>query len=189
MDNDVHVPWWANGKAEDRVRNTIAAMRDAATTISIGRGDTVSVGEIEGGLVDTLRLDQIADILDRDIDAQSITSLFSTYDFMRLRPELLCEIELADSIVPDGVTILLTEAKVKLRGEIWMVYKNDADPFPSSPHAHNYRLRVKMHLGNGDLYGYKEKTPGTRLRKSLLLDFRAKVKEANSTIALPPLAV
>src|SRR5207237_6227170 len=42
-----------------------------------------------------------------------------------------------------GIPILLTEAQVKLQGEIWIVHKNDADPFPSNPHAHNYRERLK----------------------------------------------
>jgi hypothetical protein len=189
MDNDAHAPWWADNTAEDRLRNTIAALQEAAEIISIGHDDTVSVGEIEGALVEVLRLDAHSDILDRDLDAEAITSLLSTYDFTRLRPKRICEIQLAVSFVPGGVTILLTEAKVKLRGEIWTVYKSDADPFPSNPHAHNYRLGVKMHLGNGDLYGYKEKVPSAKLRRSLLLEFRARVQQANPAIVLPPLAV
>jgi hypothetical protein len=189
MNESVHVPWWASDNAEHRLKNTRTALREAADLISSLRSDTVSVGEVEGGLVEILRLNQIADILDREVDAQSITSLLSTYDFMRFRPERLCKVEFAESIVPGGVSILLSEAKVKLQGEIWIVHKNDADPFPSNPHAHNYQLRVKMHLGNGDLYSYRDKMPSTRLSKSLLLDFRAGVQRANSTIVLPPLAV
>ncbi len=38
-----------------------------------------------------------------------------------------------------------------------MVHKNDADPLPSSPHAHNYEQCLKMHLGTGDLYQRKER--------------------------------
>jgi hypothetical protein len=189
MGDAVHVPWWDRDDAGDRIRNAAAALREAANIISIRRGNAVTVDEVESGLVETLALEQITDILDWDMEAEAIAALLRNYDFMRLRPERLCKVEFADSIIPASVTILLTEAKVKLQGEIWQVHKNDADPFPSNPHAHNYRNRVKLHLGNGDLYGYKEKVPSARLRKSLLLDFRARVIQANSTIVLPPLSV
>jgi hypothetical protein len=189
MNDAVHVPWWAADDADRRLKNTIAALNESAEMISTACADTVSVGEVELALVDVLHLNQIADILDREIDTQSITSLLAAYDFARLRPERLCEVEFVDSIIPDGVSILLTEVKVKLKGEIWMVHKNDADPFPSNPHAHNYQRGLKMHLGNGDLYGYRAKVASTRLRKPVLLDFRSRVEQANSTIVLPPLAV
>jgi hypothetical protein len=186
---DIHVPWWASDKAEEHVRNTRAKLRVAAELISAQREDIITVREIERGLVEVLCLNHIGDVLDRDVDTREIVSLLDGYEFMRLRPIRLCEIELAESIVPCGVTVLFTEAKVRLNGEIWWVYKSDADPFPSNPHAHNYQSRVKMHLGNGDLYGYKEKEPSGRLKKSVLPDFRGRVHQANSTIVLPPLAV
>jgi hypothetical protein len=186
---DPQLSWWSSDRADEHLRNTIAALRGAASTISIARDDTVSVGEIERGLVEVLRLNQIGEVLGREVDAQAVVSLLSTYDFMRLRPQFLCEIELADSIVPGDISsIFVTEAQVKFRGEIWRVHKNDADPFPSSPHAHNYRLRIKMHLGNGDLYCSNEKVSSGRIRKQDLLDFRGRVQQANSSIDLPPLS-
>jgi hypothetical protein len=174
---------------ETRLCNLKLALRESASTISRERGDTVSVGEIERGLVEVLDLDQIADILNRDIDAQAIQSLLDGYDFARLRPEKLCEIVLEESIVPEGVPIFLSEAEIKLKGEIWVIHKNDADPFPSNPHAHNYQQRLKMHLGNGDLYMHRDKQPCRRLRKSVFLEFRERVMQRTSSIVLPPLAL
>jgi hypothetical protein len=96
-------------------------------------------------LVEVLNLDQTADLLDAELDSTRIGSLLSTYNFQRLHPESLCTVELEESIIPPGVPILLTEVKIKQRGEIWFVYKNNADPFPSNPHAHNYDRGLKMH--------------------------------------------
>ncbi len=76
----------------------------------------ITVREIEGALVDVLGLDEIADILDRDIDSAQILELLGSYNFARLRPEKLGEIVLAESIIPAGVPVLLTEAEVKLKG-------------------------------------------------------------------------
>lgn len=145
--------------------------------------------EVESALVEILELDQIADILDRDINAAGIVEILIHYNFARLRPEELAIIRFEESIMPAGVDILLTEAEVKLQGEIWIVHKNDADPFPSNPHAHNYRNRLKMHLGNGDLYKGKKRTPCQRMKHSLLLDFRTRLMQKNASIVLPPLAV
>ncbi len=67
-------------------------------------------------------------------------------------PERLAEIELEDDVLPEGVPVFLIEKDVKVKGKTWRIHKNDADPFPSNPHAHNYDARVKLHLGTGDLY-------------------------------------
>jgi hypothetical protein len=44
----------------------------------------------------------------------------------------------------------------KVSGEIWRIYKNDPDPFPSNPHAHciggERYIGCKLHLGTGELF-------------------------------------
>jgi hypothetical protein len=87
---------------ETRLCNLKLALNESASAISRERSDTVSVRDIEGALVEVLDLDQIADILDRDIDAQAIQTILSGYDFAKLRPEELCEIVLEESIIPEG---------------------------------------------------------------------------------------
>jgi hypothetical protein len=136
-----------------------------------------------------LRLDEIFDLLDRDIDSTRILALLADLDFARLRPETLCEIVQDESIVPASVPLYLTEAEVKMRGEKWTINKYDADPFPSNPHAHNYAQDLKLHLGNGDLYQHKKKLSCGRMPKKHLIELRDLVMQKNTTIALPPLAV
>lgn len=55
----------------------------------------------------------------------------------------------------EGYSIIQKDFRV--RGDVWRVHKYDADPFPSSPHAHCIEGRAfykggKMHLGTGELY-------------------------------------
>ncbi|MGF9693788.1 hypothetical protein AAIH46_13295 [Rhizobium sp. 0TCS1.26] len=51
----------------------------------------------------------------------------------------------------------IEEADVYAGGMKWRVHKNDADPFPSSPHAHciagqERHVGCKLHLGTGVLF-------------------------------------
>jgi hypothetical protein len=69
--------------------------------------------------------------------------------------------------------IYMVKAEVKHKGLIWVVHKNDADPFPSNPHAHEITNRFKMHLGNGKLY-LKRIRVG-KLKKSEFLSVREKL--------------
>lgn len=122
------------------------------------------------------------------MDRETIVALLRDYDFT-CRPERLCEVELDESILPSHYPIALREAKVKLRGEIWVAHKYDRDPFPSNPHAHNYDRKLKMHLGTGDLYAGKDRMPCERIKKTDLLTLRMLFTQKNASISLPPLAV
>lgn len=174
---------------EARIRTTSAALRESASLLSEAHREEILVREVEGGLVDVLGLDEISDLLDHDIDSGEILGLLADYNFARLRPQKLCEVVLEESIVPAGVPVLLTEAEVKLKGEKWTIHKNDADPFPSSPHAHNYEQGLKMDLRTGDLYQRNARVACGRVEKKYLLKLRDLVEHKNATIALPPLAI
>jgi hypothetical protein len=155
----------------------------------VARRETITRRDVENGLIDALGLDEIFDLLDRDIDSAQILSLLGDCDFARLRTEILCEIVLDESSIPAGVPLYLTEAEVKMRGERWTINKYDADPFPSNPHAHNYAQNLKLHLGNGDLYQHKKKVPCGRMPRKNLIMLRDLVVQKNMTIALPPLVI
>jgi hypothetical protein len=43
-------------------------------------------------------------------------------------------------------------------GHIWRILVNDADPFPSNPHAHNLESGLKLDLGDGRLYFARKDT-------------------------------
>ena len=47
------------------------------------------------------------------------------------------EVEFTESPVPDETRRRLNEITVRKDGCVWRVHKNDADGFPSRPHAHN----------------------------------------------------
>jgi hypothetical protein len=55
----------------------------------------------------------------------------------------------------DGSWVVADDYRVA--GEVWRVHKNDADPFPSRPHAHciggaKRFIGCKLHLGTAELY-------------------------------------
>jgi hypothetical protein len=97
------------------------------------------------------------------------------------------ELEFAYSLIPEGVPRLLTEKEVKFKGEIWVIHKNDADPFPSSPHAHNYQENLVIHLGDGRLFRKREEVG--RLGKKRFIELRTRILEELEDVELPALAV
>jgi hypothetical protein len=161
---------------DTRIRTTGTALRESARALSLARMDAVTVGDVERALVDVLQLDEIFDLLQRDIDGEMIVTLLRDYDFTS-RPERLCEVELGESILPPHYPLALREAKVKLKGEIWVAHK------------YNYDRKLKMHLGTGDLYAGKDRVPCERIKKADLLTLRTLITRKNASISLPPLAV
>ena len=76
----------------------------------------------------------------------------------------------------------IEEAKIKHKGEQWIIKISDVDTLPSNPHAHNHASNCKMHLGTGDLYR-KNKLIGTTPRKDFE-NFRELMRQRN--IPFPP---
>lgn len=96
---------------------------------------------------------------------------------------LSARVVLAENIVPSGTSLPLKKEMIRYRGQVWVIHRYDKDPFPSSPHAHNYDLDLKMHLGNGGLY--RGKGLLSTVRPKHLFEFRERVKH----VVLPPLEV
>ena len=110
---------------------------------------------------------ELQDVADLDLAYESIKAFYVKSEEYKSQPKVLATIELSESIIPDGVVRAIYDQQVKHNGEIWMVHKNDADPHPPIPHAHNYDANLKLHLGNGDLYD-KKKIVGNVGKKSLI---------------------
>jgi hypothetical protein len=127
--------------------------------------------------------DNPAYLLDYDLTSERIIELLKDYDFRSHKPELLATIELEEPLIPDGMPRLLTEQTIKAGGEVWRIHKNDADPFPSVPHAHNLDTGAVMHLGTGDLYDKNRKVV-KNIGCKALLDIRGKLAK----FALPETA-
>jgi hypothetical protein len=96
-------------------------------------------------------LEELAEL---DLTYELIKSLYQKTEEYKSHPKVLAIVKLPKSVIPDDVPRALFEQQVKHKGEVWVIHKNDADPHPSSPHAHNYDANLKLHLGNGDLYAH-----------------------------------
>lgn len=99
--------------------------------------------------------------------------------------ELLGEIELDESPIPATCIRRLDEVTIKRDGCVWRIHKNDADPFPSNPHAHNVESGLKLDLRNGDLYFQNKPTNENIGKKHLSAVQDSAVKKG---IPLPPIA-
>jgi hypothetical protein len=98
--------------------------------------------------------------------------------------ELLAEIEFEASPIPDGTMRRLDEVTIKRDGCIWRIHRNDADPFPSNPHAHNIESGLKLDLSTGALYFRRQPTDTGVSRKDL--EF-IRTQAQNKGINVPPL--
>jgi hypothetical protein len=159
-------------------------------TLTAARGETITRRDIENGLITVVHLDEVFDLLRQDITSEEILALLAGVDFRHLCSVTLCEISVDESFLPDGLPLHHLEAEVKLNGKNWTIHKYDADPFPSNPHAHNYALNLKLHLGNGMLYsGTERKSSCGKMSKKDLVKLRGLVQQRNATIVLPELTL
>jgi hypothetical protein len=174
----------------DRRRTSLnRSLGECSAAFTASRADTITRRDIENGLVAVLHLDEIFDLLHRDITTEEILALLADIDFHRLHSVPLCEVSLDESVLPDDLPLYVSEADVKLNGKKWTIHKYDVDPFPSNPHAHNYAKNLKLHLGNGLLYSGKERVSCGRMDKKHLVTLRRLVHERNATIILPELTL
>ena len=94
------------------------------------------------------------------------------------------EIEFQHSPIPDGTFRRNDEVTIKRDGCVWRIHRNDPDPFPSQPHAHNVESGLKLDLSNGRLY-FGRKFAGRSISSKDLEFIRSEA--ANRDIILPPL--
>lgn len=124
-------------------------------------------------------LEEVAEL---DLTYESIKSFYEQSEEYKSQPRVLALIEFEESIIPEGTEQSILDELVKHKGEVWVVHRNDADPHPSDPHAHNYEANLKLHLGTGDLY-MKRRVVGKIAKKALLA-----IREKISGIPLPALS-
>jgi hypothetical protein len=118
----------------------------------------------------------------KDLDSESLYKILTNGKFKGERRKIYDRVVMDESLIPSGTPIYIKKKKYKINGEVWIIHKNDVDPFPSSPHAHNYDQNMVMHLGNGDLYNSNREIVG-RVKRKKLLDFRSRI----DNVELPPL--
>lgn len=166
-----------------RINSYVAASSEAKLMLEGALGMRLDNTDIQRALQDVLELTDPnpAHLLNYNLTAERIVELLREYDFRRTKPTILATIELDEPLIPAGVTRLLNEQTVKVGGEIWRIHKNDADPFPSTPHAHNLETGIVLHLGTGELFDKKRKFLRNIGCKSLL-----EVRRRLGDMALPP---
>ena len=70
---------------------------------------------------------------------------------------------------------------------IWRVHRNDPDPWPSSPHAHEYSRNQKLDLGTGCIYQVNGRKLVKKLRWERLIAMREEFQKKWPEIKLPAL--
>jgi len=108
--------------------------------------------DVQTVLTDALEIEDSTDLLFFDWDDPTGSSSSSTVALIKAsapkRPTVLARLALEEHILPAGVPRKIEEVRLKAVGEIWDIHLNDADPFPSNPHAHNVQTGVKLDLSN-----------------------------------------
>lgn len=174
----------ASDELEKELIHFNAAVAGAATILADHHGLDLQANEIQNALCLSLEIDPMRPdkLLDKQLSTDEIVDLLSAYDFTIDRPELLTEVTLEEGVIPENVPRSLTEKTVKVKGEVWRVHQNDADPWPSSPHAHNIESGLVLHLGSGALYSPNRNFVANIGRKKLHA-----VREKLGDMPLPPL--
>lgn len=148
---------------EKKLISYIQASQQARRVLSELIDLEITSSNIHDALCEVLQIPENPPLgaLDRELTADGIIELLRAYDFKKFHPEILAEVTLDEPILPEGIRQMLTEKTVKIKGEVWRIHKNDVDPFPSSPHAHNYAAGVVLHLGTGEIFDGNRKSLGS----------------------------
>lgn len=113
---------------------------------------------------------------------EELIRLLEDYPFEA--PVILGEIDDPAIEVPGSIRRIYA-ALTKVAGTEWEILRNDKNPFPSNPCAHNEVEDITMDLSAGGLF--HDGAFVSRLRKKDLVNFRAKIAEKYPDIDLPPL--
>jgi hypothetical protein len=137
---------------EQNLISYIREMNTAKAILSQLKGVELDSMEIQLALCEKLKIQSFPpiELLDKKLSSDQMVDILKDYNF--LKPEKIDEIVLNESILPEGTPKLLTELTVKIKGEVWQIHKSDVDPFPSTPHAHNYDSGISLHLGTGQIF-------------------------------------
>lgn len=121
-------------------------------------------------LADEKNLEWKGDLWNIDSTFEELQSLLSAFDFGILKKT----VETGDENIPEEY-ISKNKVRIKEKGQIWVIHKNDLDPIPSNPHAHNVESNIKLDLSNGDCFIRKQWK--FNIGKKQLLSIREKAEK------------
>jgi hypothetical protein len=158
-------------------RTLVAALRRLEELHGAKIGDL----RIQYALMDVLDLPTPAELYAAPLSEEYIVQLLIRYDFARtpIPPGAFLSAERAER------GPFAPELLVKQDGRIYSVHKNDVDPRPSKPHAHDDCGR-KVDLSNGDIY--TDNKVSDRLSKKKLKELRHSLRDRKQDwLVLPPM--
>ena len=169
---------------EQRLIAYIQASQAARTILGELQGLELTGLDIQTALAERLGLpgNPPQGLIDRRLTAAQIVDLLRDFDLQKYHPEILTEVISEEPLIPADIPRLLTEKTLKVKGEIWQIHKNDADPFPSVPHAHNYAAGVAMDLGTGEMFDTRNRQSVGKIGCKKLLRLRGEL----AAFTLPP---
>lgn len=137
---------------EKKLISYIKEMNIAKATLSQLKGVEIESMDLQLALCVKLDVKSMhpLDLLEKELSSDQMIELLLEHSFTQA--VIIAQIELEDSILPEGIPKLLTEQTIKVKGEVWVIHKRDVDPFPSTPHAHNYDSGISLHLGTGEFF-------------------------------------
>jgi len=115
------------------------------------------------------------ELLGKNLTTSQIVTHLRDFDFRKYHPEILLEVTFDEPLLSPDHPLLLTEKTVKVKGEKWQIHKNDADPFPSIPHAHNYAAGVVLDLGTGEMFSTRDRNSVGNIGCKKLLRLRGEL--------------
>jgi hypothetical protein len=121
-------------------------------------------------LADDKNLEWEVDLWNLDATYNELQTLLLNFDFETLKKIVITD----DEIIPEEY-IFKRKVRIKEKGQIWVIHKNDVDPIPSNPHAHNLNSNIKLDLGNGDCFIKKKWV--YNIGKKQLLSIREKAEK------------
>ena len=154
----------------DQIKTFVRTAYAAAKNLAEKTHLPITYIHVQDGLQEALKLDVPEELLTRQWTKQLMLEQLADTDFRRMFPVVLAEVRLPFSVIPAGTRRRIEEITVRMNGEVWRIHQNDADPFPSNPHAHNVESGAKMDLSTGE-------------KRRLLA-----IREQLAGLALPPLA-
>lgn len=109
------------------------------------------IGVLMSSYMDKFKSKLSLEFYDNPISKIDIDLALDLYDFNQIKNEVLLEFE-----IPPELEELETKVKIKTNGKVFIIHKNDIDPFPSNPHAHWLDSNLKVDLSNGKCYQVKK---------------------------------
>ena len=119
-------------------------------------------------LSDKYDLEWIGDLWYIDITYDEAKRILSKFDFNTINNL----IETNEEIIPRDLLIQF-KVRIKSKGLIWIIHKNDTDPFPSNPHAHEIENNIKLDLSNGKCYKKRQLMYSIKKRDLLIIRDKA----------------